>query len=273
MDRSALLGLFAGSALLLYALFSRGSLLTFWDPSSLLIVFGGTLAAVTISFKGSRLLNIPSYLRKAFGGTKKDPRAIRERIVNLAQRARREGLLALEDDLEDIENRFLRKAVQLLVDATPSEQLKEVLDNEIDTFIQSERHGIAVFSTAGGMSPAFGMIGTLIGLIEMLKDLDNPDSVGGGMAVALITTLYGTLLANMFFNPVANKLEERKDDEVRIRRMVIRGIMAIQDGQNPRLIGDQLDALLTAREAEEPDEETEDLQPEEEVKREVASDD
>ncbi len=275
MELTAVLGLLTGIALLLWAIMTRGALTTFWDPSALLIVLGGTLAAVAVSHGKQRLRKIPGAVLRVFRQESVSPLQIRDHLVDLARKARREGLLALEDDLEELQDPFLRRAVQMLIDATPSEQLQQVLESEVRSSSEAESRSAAVFRTAGAISPAFGMIGTLIGLIEMLRDLDDPDGVGTGMAVALITTLYGTLFANLLFVPLANKLEEMRDDRVRIRQMIITGVLAIQEGQNPRFIASQIDAFLQV-----PPDEAQDEQPEaEEVEQmdvggqEVASDD
>ncbi len=199
---------------------------------------------MAISHGGRQLRRIPGLLLKAFRRTNSDVLGLRDQLVVLAERARREGLLSLEDAIADIDDPFLADAVQMLVDAVPPEQITEFLTNRIQSAAEYNERGVAMFRTAGAVSPAFGMIGTLIGLIQMLRDLDNPDMIGGGMAVALITTLYGTLLANVIFTPVANKLEEWNQDELLLRNMAMEGVMAIQEGQNPRLIRNRLDSFI-----------------------------
>jgi len=275
VELTALLGLLTGVALLLWAIMSRGALTTFWDPSALLIVLGGTLAAVAVSHGKQRLMKIPSAVVRVFREDRVSPMQVRERLVQLARKARREGLLALEDDLEDIEDSFMRRAVQMLIDATPSEQLQQILEAQVRSSREAEGHSEAVFRTAGTLSPAFGMIGTLIGLIEMLRDLDDPSGVGTGMAVALITTLYGTLFANLLFVPLANKLEEMREDRVKVRHMIITGVLAIQEGQNPRFIASQIDAYLqvSTESSSEEEERAQDIEDVGVSGQEVASDD
>lgn len=244
MEITAILGLITGIILLLWAIASRGAVNSFWDPSALVIVLGGTVAAVAVSHGGEQIRSIPALLLRAFRGEGRGRKDIRNKLLDLARRARSEGLLALEDDLDDIDDGFLRDAVQLLVDATPSEELRDVLENRMQQESVGKDRGSSVFETAAASSPAFGMIGTLIGLIHMLRELENPDTIGGGMAVALITTFYGTLFANLVFSPIGRKLREITDKELQRREMILIGVLAIQEGQNPRLIDSKLAAYL-----------------------------
>ena len=244
MEITAILGLITGTILLLWAIASRGAVNSFWDPSALVIVLGGTVAAVAASHGGEQIRSIPALLLRAFRGEGRGRKDIRNKLLDLARRARSEGLLALEDDLDEIDDGFLRDAVQLLVDATPSEELRDVLQNRMQQESVGKDRGSSVFETAAASSPAFGMIGTLIGLIHMLRELENPDTIGGGMAVALITTFYGTLFANLVFSPIGRKLRELTDKELQRREMILIGVLAIQEGQNPRLIDSRLAAYL-----------------------------
>ncbi len=244
MELTAILGLISGIILLLWAITSRGTVGTFWDASAVVIVLGGTLGAVAVSHGAEQIKSIPGSLLRAFRGEGRGRKEIRDKLLELARKARGEGLLALEDDLGDIDDAFLRDAVQLLVDATPSEDLRNVLENRMQHESVAADRGNAVFETAAASSPAFGMIGTLIGLIHMLRDLENPDTIGGGMAVALITTFYGTLFANLVFSPIARKLRELTEKELQRREMILTGVLAIQDGKNPRFIDSKLRTYL-----------------------------
>ncbi len=273
MELAAIVGLIIGVGLLVWAMLDGGSLATFWDPSSLRIVLGGTLAAIAISHGARQLKRIPGLMIRAFRRSSANLVELRDQLVELANQARREGLLSLEDAIEDIEDDFLAGAVQMLVDAVPPEQMKELLENQIDSAAEYNDRGVAVFRTAGAVSPAFGMIGTLIGLIQMLRDLENPEMIGIGMAIALITTLYGTLLANIVFNPMANKLSEWNADELQWRTMIMEGILAIQDGQNPRFIKGKLETFINGAKVEEPTEEDEAVEAGTEGQESLASDD
>jgi len=244
VEFSAILGLFAGIILLFWAISTRGAVTTFWDPAALLIVLGGTVAAVAVSHGWQNLRRGPRLVARVFARMSGRRMEVRNQLLHLAGRARREGLLALEDDLPDIDEPFLQQAVQMLVDATPPEDLKEVMNRGMEQVIRQEERGGALFASAGAASPAFGMIGTLIGLIHMLQDLEDPDTIGTGMAVALITTFYGSLMANLVFTPMARKLNEHTDEEQQVRQMIIEGVLAIQEGSNPRLIASKLDTYI-----------------------------
>ena len=169
-------------------------------------------------------------------------------IIGIANVARREGLLALEDTMNDVDNVFLKKGIMLIVDGTDTELIKNILETEV-YFIQS-RHseGQAMISTMAGYAPAYGMIGTLIGLIVMLKNLGDADALGPGMATALITTFYGVVLANLVFTPIAKKLKAQGDLEALQKELYIEGLLSIQEGENPRIIRDKLTAFIARRE-------------------------
>lgn len=165
-------------------------------------------------------------------------------MLVFAEKARREGLLALEQDVMEINDPFLQKGIQLVVDGTDPELVRNILETKL-TFLE-ERHqkGRGLFSTMGQLAPSFGLIGTLIGLIQMLSQLDDPTNLGSGMAVALITTLYGALLANLLFNPLAGKLRIRSLEEVLLKEVMIEGVLSIQAGENPRIVREKLNAFL-----------------------------
>lgn len=165
-------------------------------------------------------------------------------LVDLAQKARREGLLALDEEAEELDDYFLRKGLRLVVDGADPETVRQILDIEI-TFLE-ERHqsGQRIFDHLGAVAPAFGMVGTVIGLIIMLGNLDNPESIGPAMAVALITTFYGVVLANLIFLPIAGKLRVISDEEVLMREVMIEGILSIQAGENPYIVEQKLESFL-----------------------------
>jgi chemotaxis protein MotA len=165
-------------------------------------------------------------------------------IVTFSEKARREGLLALEDDLDELEDDFLRKGIQLVVDGTDPEIIRNVMETELNNMHSRHQGGIKIFEDWGIFAPAFGMIGTLIGLILMLRNIEDKSSIGQGMSVALITTLYGAVLANLVFIPVANKLTYNNDQEVLIREIMIEGTLSIQSGDNPRIVKEKLVSFL-----------------------------
>ncbi len=244
MDLGTVLGLIAGVILISTAIISSGEAVIYWDPASLLITLGGTVAATMINYSVRQVLSIFKLLKVVFITKELEPGEVTSLIVGFAEKARREGLLALEDEANELDNEFLRKGIQLIVDGTDPQLVRNILETKI-TFVE-ERHnqGQAIFRTMGTLSPAFGMLGTLIGLVRMLSELDDPSSVGGGLATALITTLYGSLMANLFFIPIAGKLQVKSEKEILMKEVIIEGVLSIQAGENPRIVEEKLNAFL-----------------------------
>ncbi|MDH7576756.1 MAG: MotA/TolQ/ExbB proton channel family protein [Bacillota bacterium] len=247
MDFATALGLFSGLFLLIWAIKLGGSVGTFWNPPSVMIVLGGTLASTLINYPLKKVIGVTRVLKNAFFTKVKDPTEIIRILVGFAEKARREGLLALEVEAESIDDKFLQKGIQLVVDGTDPELVRSILETDL-TFLE-DRHkaGQAIFETMGLLAPAFGMIGTLIGLIQMLGVLDKPEQIGPGMATALITTFYGALLANLIFNPIAGKLRVRTSEEMLLREVMIEGILSIQAGENPRIVEEKMKVFLAPR--------------------------
>lgn len=248
MDLSTILGLFIGATLLVFGMMRGGSLTLFWDVSSLAIVLGGTIAATMISHPMEQLRQIGGLLRVAFGGRPRSPEEVIPLLVYFAEKARREGLLAMEEEASQLGDPFLRKGIQLVVDGVDPELVREVLQIEINFLEERHAAGRRIFQTAGTFAPAFGMLGTVIGLIHMLADLTDADAIGSGMALALITTLYGALMANLVFLPIANKLRVRSEQEVLIMEVMVQGVLSIQAGENPRIVEEKLQAFLSKTE-------------------------
>jgi len=244
MDLATIIGVIVGILLIGGSIILGGNSIIFVSLESFLIVFGGTLAGTMISYSLSDMLNIPRLIKIALTDIKINEKEVIDILVGFAEKARREGLLALEQDVMEIDDEFLQKGIQLVVDGTDPELVRSILETKL-TFLE-ERHsrGRRIMDTMGSLSPAFGMIGTLIGLIQMLSELDDPDNLGSGMAVALITTLYGSLLANLFFIPLANKLKEKSEMEILLKEVMIEGILSIQAGENPRIVEEKLAAFL-----------------------------
>ena len=217
----------------------------FWDPPSVFVVVGGVLASTIISYPMAVLKNLIKTISIAFKSNKVDLNKDLELILSLANIARREGILQLEETVSTMDDPFIKKGVMLIIDGADPELVQKVMETEID-FI-SERHlqGQAVLLQMSSYSPAFGMIGTLIGLINMLADLNDMASLGSNMAVALVTTFYGSVLANMVFTPLAKKLGAMSNDEILRKQMALEGMLSIQDGENPRIIREKLNAFLS----------------------------
>lgn len=244
MDLGTGIGFFAGVGFIVWGIMLSGSLGTFMDTASIFIVLGGTIAATLISFPLKNVLNTFKVVKNVF--TEKDSKAdeLIKEIIDLANIARKEGLLALEEAVNNTENTFLKKGIMLIVDGTDPELVRNILETEL--IFTEERHGEGqgIFETMGTFAPAFGMIGTLIGLINMLKELEDPSTVGPNMSVALITTFYGAVLANLFFLPVANKLKGRSKKELAKKEMMVEGLLSIQAGENPRIIEEKLKTFI-----------------------------
>ncbi|NPV78783.1 MAG: flagellar motor protein [Firmicutes bacterium] len=244
MDLMSYLGLISGLILIGLGISSGGSLLAFWNVPSLMITLGGTVAATLLNFPFVDLNSAVRALKIVFTEKLDDPADVIMELISLADKARREGLLALDTSLDLIEDAFLRKGLQLVVDATDPELIQEILETDIDNLESRHRAGRRVFESMATYAPAFGMIGTLIGLIQMLRNIDNPSSVGPAMAVALVTTFYGAMLAYLIFIPIAGKLAVRSQKEMQIRQIMLEGILSIQAGDNPRIVEEKLRSYL-----------------------------
>ncbi|MBQ7151038.1 MAG: motility protein A [Synergistaceae bacterium] len=214
------------------------------DVPSVMITLGGAIGATIISNPGDRLKAVGGALKSVFISHAPDLIGMVQMIVSFAEKARREGLLSLEADVAEVESDFMRKAIQLVVDGTDPELVRAILDTEIGVFEDRHSANKTVFDNLAEFGPSFGMIGTLIGLIAMLGNLSDVSALGPGMAVALITTMYGSMLANMFAIPTAKKLAARSAEEVKAMELMVEGILAIQAGENPRIVEEKLKVYL-----------------------------
>jgi len=214
----------------------------FIDTPSLLIVVGGSIMVVMFRSSLGEFLGAVAVMGKAFKSKIDEPAQLIEQIVELATIARKDGMIALEG--QEIDNPFLSKAVSMLVDGTDPVIIKSSLDRELASTKMRHAMGAKIFSAWGEIAPAMGMIGTLIGLVQMLGNMGDPKSIGPAMAVALLTTMYGAILANVICLPIAMKLENKADLEAANNELIIEGILFIQDGGNPRVLSDFLAAFL-----------------------------
>ncbi|MCA9100201.1 MAG: motility protein A [Planctomycetales bacterium] len=249
MDLASVIGLLMGVAFILMAILSApgGSLSAFIDVAGALVTVGGALAATIICFPLKKTLGIFGVSKNVFFNKSDDVRELIALIVSLAETARREGLLALEAKIDDIDNSFIVLGIQMAVDGTQPEMIEDIMRNEMDAITGRHKDGKALFEQIGKTAPAFGMIGTLLGLILMLGNMDDPDALGPGMAVAMITTLYGAVLANLFAIPFAEKLGFIHKEELLAMEITVRGIMAIQSGDNPRVIEQKLNTFIAPK--------------------------
>lgn len=220
------------------------NLASFYDLPSIAIVVGGVLAALMFSFPIEQFTRVPKHLRIIFSPQQFVPEQYISILVECAKKARINGLLALEDDANAVEDVFLKNSLQMIVDSIDPEKVKIQMESWVNSVEERHIQERAFYDKGAAFGPAFGMIGTLIGLINMLKCLQDIESVGPNMAVALVTTFYGSCLANMFFMPISNKLRVRHDEEFLCMLIVCEGVQAIQSGENPKLIEDKLIHLL-----------------------------
>ena len=220
----------------------------FVDAPSLLIVVGGTLAVVVACYP-KLAKSLPKHLKIMLQAKAFDPAVYVDQLTELAMIARKNGLLALEEKANEQTDPFFKQAIMLIVDANDPDRVRSILENDIER--TSERHQgvIAMYERGSNAAPAFGMIGTLIGLINMLKDLDGADmsSLGPNMSVALVTTFYGSFLAHVIFNPIAANLTARDEEEVLCRQIIVEGIMAIQSGENPKFLRERLMTFMSQK--------------------------
>ncbi len=247
MDIATIIGLITGFSLVLWAIMSKTNITTFIDPASFAIVGGGSVAAVLMCFPLKNVLGLAGVLKKTVFTKPQDPNTLISDLVRYAEVARRDGILALEGVVSEINDPFIVGGVQMAVDGTDPALVEQMLTGELDSLAERHSDGKGLLEALGKYAPAFGMIGTLVGLVIMLGGMDDPSTIGPAMAVALLTTLYGSMIANMFALPLADKLGLRSQEELLIKAIVIRGIMAIQAGDNPRIVEQKLKTFLPHR--------------------------
>jgi chemotaxis protein MotA len=247
MDLATVIGLVAGTTVVLLGMSAGGSLLTFWDWPSVQITIGGTIFATMINFPMSKLLSLGAVIKNVFISRAMNPGEVISTLVSFAEKARREGLLALEDDTSKLKDPFLQKGITLVVDGTDPELVRNILETELAFLEDRHKAGQGLLEVMGTYAPAFGLIGTVIGLIQMLKMLKDPSAIGAGMATALVTTFYGAILANFILLPMAGKLKIKSAEEILLKEVMIEGILSIQAGDNPRIVEEKLKAFLAPK--------------------------
>ena len=252
MDIATIVGVTGGWLCMLAAIiFGGGNFMLFFDPASIMIVVAGSFCCVLASNELSYILKITSILKLCFFPVEMNSKDMIVTLVSFSEKARREGLLALEDDLNELNDDFLKKGIQLVVDGTDPELVRRIMETELEYIMERHDKGRKVLEDWGFLAPAFGMLGTAIGLILMMANLEDKAAIGPGMATALITTLYGSLLANVCFIPMANKLALRGSQEILIKLIMIEGTLSIQAGDNPRIVRDKLVSFLEPGQREE----------------------
>lgn len=236
--------LFAGICLVSAFLLDGGHLSALLKPTAAMIVFGGTIGATVVSFSLSEIMTVPRLLTIIMFQKLPNEVALIEQIVGLADKVRREGLLYLENQLPQIEDGFMRKGIQLVVDGTDPELVRQILETEIYSIQERHNTGASIFEAAGGYAPTMGIIGTVMGLVHVLGNLESPETLGPSIALAFIATLYGIGSANVLWLPIAEKLKNLSKKEVMLQELMLEGIISIQAGYNPILIRERLSAFL-----------------------------
>ena len=253
MDLATLIGLIAATIIITGAIIIGGSAGTFFNIPSIMVVFGGTVGAVLMQFSISQFFNAVKIALKAFLHRPESPQELIEMTVQMASTARKGGLLALED--KKTGNPFFQMGIQMMVDGHEPDVVRQMLSSEMELTVQRHEQGQKIFKAIADVAPAMGMIGTLIGLVQMLSNMDDPKKIGPAMAVALLTTLYGAVIANIFARPIAEKLELRSGEEQLLKSMIIDGVTGIQEGRNPRVIEGMLMTYLPGSQRNQEEEE------------------
>ena len=248
MDIASIVGMLLGVVMFVLVYFPNGgvaSLHSMWDTASFIITIGGSIAGTLASFKLADFINGVKSIKLIFKDEVQDPAVVINQIISLSNTARKEGLLALEEAANGIEDDFLKKGIMLVVDGTDPELVRGIMETDLACVESRHKAKIAVWEKWAELGPAWGMIGTLIGLINMLKNLEDSSTIGPNMAVALVTTFYGSLIANWLCAPFANKLKANNELELTLKTLIIEGLLSIQAGENPRVIEEKLKSFLS----------------------------
>ena len=245
MDLATIIGLVSAFGLILVSIGS--GIGAFVDGPSAMIVIGGTIGATLIHYRFEHMKTALAVVKQAFLYKPLSVADLTKKMVEYAQQARREGILVLEAAAQDAQEPFLKRALQLAVDGHEVAAIETILGTEVDNLKERHRVGAEIFTSMGGYAPALGMIGTLVGLVLMLQQMDDPSMIGPSMAVALLTTFYGAILSNLIFNPIAGKLKSRSAEEILYKELVTEGIISISQGDNPRIVEQKLTSFLNPR--------------------------
>jgi len=243
MDLATIVGLVAAFGLVLYGM-GIDQLNAFIDMPSVYITVGGSISSTIASFPAARLMNTVSVAKNVLFVKSQSPVTVISQIIEFAEQARREGILALESRALEITDEFMKQGIGLAVDGTEPDLIREILETEIGRMESRHEDGAKIFDFLGAAAPSFGMIGTLVGLVLMLGNMSDVASIGPNMAVALITTLYGSILANIVCIPFAEKLKAYSAKEIMVKELMLEGIMALQSGDNPRIVAQKLSVFL-----------------------------
>ena len=251
MDIATLIGLLLGVGLILASIaMGGGGLGPFINIPSFMIVVGGAFSALLINFPLGNVIGFVGVVKNCFLTKISSSSEVIKKFEELAAVARKDGLLAIESSLDSIDDDFMKRGLEMVIGGTEKAEVQNMLETEIGYVAGRHTSGKQIVDALGAAAPAFGMIGTLIGLVQMLGTLDDPSKIGGGMATALLTTLYGAVVANLFCIPLAGKLEQRNNQELMIRELIMMGVLSLLDGQTPRVVQERLVAFLPPKERE-----------------------
>jgi chemotaxis protein MotA len=250
MDIATLLGVISAFGLVLAAIFMGSGLELFVNVPALMIVLGGTIGVTMINYPLKDVIGVFTVVKNAFFTRKSDTGELIRRLMVFSNKSRKEGILSLESDLQSINDEFLKKGVQLSIDGLEPVEIGNLLEVEMDFIRSRHQLGAEVFTTMGTYAPAMGMIGTLIGLVQMLQNMDDPSSIGPAMAVALLTTFYGSVMANIVCMPIAGKLRTRSKEEMLAKEMTVAGVISLSNGDNPRVLEQKLHAFVPPKHRE-----------------------
>jgi chemotaxis protein MotA len=248
MDIATVLGVISAFGLVFLAIFMGGGIQLFINLQALMIVVGGTLGATMINYPLNEVFGVFSVVKKALFTKNIVSNDLIKIFMNFAHKSRKEGILALESELKQVKDDFLIKGVQLSIDGLEPNEIRDILDTELDFIKNRHQLGAEIFTTMGSFAPALGMIGTLIGLVQMLQSMEDPSTIGPAMAVALLTTFYGSIMANIICMPIAGKLRTRSREEALTKEITIQGIMSLSSGDNPRILEQKLQAFIPPNE-------------------------
>jgi chemotaxis protein MotA len=244
MDIATVLGILSATGLVLGAIFMGSGLNVFINIPSLCIVVGGTIGVTLVAYPLKDFLSVIKVVQKAIFTRNISATELISKFTDFANKTRKEGILALESEIKELKDEFFKKGVQLSIDGLEPQQIQNILDTEIEFVRDRHKLGADIFTSMGTFAPAMGMIGTLIGLVQMLQSMDDPSTIGPAMAVALLTTFYGSLMANICCMPIAGKLKTRSKEEMLTKEMTIQGIISLSNGDNPRILEQKLLAFL-----------------------------
>lgn len=244
MDIATIIGVVSGTGFILITILMGSGLGLFINIPSVMVVFGGTIASTLIAYPLSDFLKVMGLTIRVFIFKIEKQEDLITLLVDLSNKARKGGLLSIEGEIKNVKDPFLGKALQMTVDGVQSSAISAIMQKQMSLVEKQHKLGYSIFASMAAYAPAFGMVGTLIGLVQMLASLDDPSTIGPKMAVAMITTFYGAIMANLFFIPMSDKLKLRSEEELGNMNLLYEGVMSIREGEHPRLLEDKLNVYL-----------------------------